>query len=632
MIQIESGLFSGMVMQRRRGGVTAQPIFGRVEVPGAHAVQLRVFSGKRALASFEGEAPTKLKQGAFKSVLAGLAVGGPYRVELGVLNASGKKLESASFDDIYVGDVWILAGQSNMEGIGFLDHRPAAIPEVRAFYMEHTWRPAQDPLHELEKSVVRVHHQLHGGKAPARPTHIGAGPGVAFGQALYEQQKVPVGLLACAHGGTSMNQWDPKALSEGDASLFGAAVHRLRLNGGGLAGVYWYQGCSDTNEVLDVEHYTDRMKRLINAFRKEAGAPKLPFVLVQLSRFVYDGVNKANWSQIREQQRLLPKLVPGVATVPAIDLELDDSIHVSGESQNVLGQRSAEAALSLLGVGKAKPPIRLGHFWVVKDPNSGLANVEVEFEELAGALKSGARPNGFSLHTLKSVVEGVVKVTLQKNKAIIMTNRTTADVAGLRLAYGYGNDPYCNITDAEGRPLPAFGPVPLGKRRAITEFAEDVEVSRILPGVGQLKGLKYPASPDKLGFKARHFSSGTLGVFLSLRPEIEAYREDGLVYYRFTLEAPEAMSGRLCLGYDGPLKIWLNKREVFFDPNGTNPVSLDEAFAKVDLKAGRSEVLVALGTNHGKAWGMVLRFERTKAVTARGKDASPILPSFVAAT
>jgi len=630
MIQIETGLFSGMVMQRRKGDLTEQPITGGVERREAQAISVRVTKGKRVLVSLGAERAVKLKQGSFAFTLRGVPVGGPYSIQLSALDARGKRLVSERYDDVFVGDVWILAGQSNMEGVGWMSERSAAMAPVRAFYMDHQWRAAEDPLHELDKSVVRVHHQLHGGRAPVRPAHIGVGPGVAFGQELYQRTGIPIGLLACAHGGTSMAQWDPSLIALGDGSLYGAAIHKLNLNGGGLSGIYWYQGCSDTNHAEDVENYTPRMQRLIGAFRKDSESPKLPFVLVQLSRFVYEDLDAGKWTSIRESQRLLPTLVAHTATVPAIDLELDDSIHVSGLAMERLGRRSAAAALSILpGKNPGDSPIGLGKCRVIKDPDSGLANVLIDFNSVAGSLKSGSRPVGFSLHTRKLQVNAVVKTSLNMNQVILTTNRTTVDASGLFLAYGYGTDPYCNIVDEKDKSLPAFGPVPLGKPRFLTEFADDVEVSRILPGCAQLHGLKYPANQPKLGFKRRHFGPSALGVFLSVRPEIQAYSGDGLVYFRMQLEAPEKMSGRLWLGYDGPIKIWLNKRGVFFDPKGTNPVSLDEAFAKVELRKGRSEVLVALGTNQGNAWGLVVRFERLMAAKPKS-DVSLKLPEFVA--
>lgn len=64
--------------------------------------------------------------------LQGIPVGGPYTVTL----------DGQSYADIYVGDVWLLGGQSNMAGVGHTTLRDCADlgdPTVRAFYMTDRW-------------------------------------------------------------------------------------------------------------------------------------------------------------------------------------------------------------------------------------------------------------------------------------------------------------------------------------------------------------------------------------------------------------------------------------------------------------------------------------------------------------
>ena len=58
---------------------------------------------------------------------------------------------------------------------------------------------------------------------------------------------IPQGIIACADGGTSMQQWDPARKSEGGKSLYGATLRRVQKNGGKVAGVIWYQGESDAD-------------------------------------------------------------------------------------------------------------------------------------------------------------------------------------------------------------------------------------------------------------------------------------------------------------------------------------------------------------------------------------------------
>ena len=76
------------------------------------------------------------------------------------------------------------------------------------------------------------------------------------------------------------------------------------------------------------------------------------------------------------------------------------------------------------------------------------------------------------------------------------------------------------------------------------------------------------------------------------------------------LEVPQAMKLKLCLGYDGPVKAWIDGKEVFHDPKGTNPAWEDRAKVPFDPAPGTHDVLVALGSNQCNAWGIFLRFER----------------------
>ncbi|MGH7142890.1 MAG: hypothetical protein ACREJ2_02005, partial [Planctomycetota bacterium] len=95
---------------------------------------------------------------------------------------------------------------------------------------------------------------------------------------------------------------------------------------------------------------------------------------------------------------------------------------------------------------------------------------------------------------------------------------------------------------------------------------------------------------------------------------------DNLLYFRTFFRCEQPMDLTLFLGYDGPVKVWIDGAEKFHDPNGTNPARPDDAKIPLAAAAGRHEVLVALATNKGNAWGLYLQLERTdldrKAVAA----------------
>ncbi|MDW8345282.1 MAG: hypothetical protein RMM51_12440, partial [Verrucomicrobiae bacterium] len=88
--------------------------------------------------------------------------------------------------------------------------------------------------------------------------------------------------------------------------------------------------------------------------------------------------------------------------------------------------------------------------------------------------------------------------------------------------------------------------------------------------------------------------------------EIQQASGDRFVLYRCRLRAPEPMKLAALLGYDGPVKLWIDGSERFHDPTGTNPAIPDARVVLFDA-AGEHELVIALGTNHGRAWGIFLR-------------------------
>jgi hypothetical protein len=147
---------------------------------------------------------------------------------------------------------------------------------------------------------------------------------------------------------------------------------------------------------------------------------------------------------------------------PAIDLPLDDGIHISGSGHQRLGKRLAGAMLSLLKHPKGTKLLDVGSVKIQKDPDRNMATIVVEFKNVVGKLSANGRPLGFVLLDDNNL-NYVFDVRVEGNRAILRTDRTPADIVGKRLYYGYGNDPVCTITDSADRSPPAFGPMILGQ-------------------------------------------------------------------------------------------------------------------------------------------------------------------------
>ncbi len=606
-----------MVLQRNRAGVSQARTAGVCRVAGA--VEAHVRLGGRTLPGWNWKRVGAARKRKFAARLDGLRTGGPYDIVLRIRERGVTRGETR-VRDVLVGDVWVLAGQSNMEGIGWLCHKLPPVNQVRAFYMTDDWDVATDPLHTPWCAVDTVHSGSPTATRHKMQTHTGVGPGVAFGQSLLKATGVPQGLIACGHGGSSMSQWDPTKKKLGGRSLYGAMCRRVRKNGGAVAGVFWYQGCSDA-EPETIAAYTPRMVRLVRAMRRDFRGPRLPVVLVQIGRVCRAG-DGAHWNAIREQQRLLPRLIPRLTVVPAIDLPMDDDIHISGAGQNRLGCRAAQAMRVLREEKSAGlPPIDVRDIRFRTNPVSRQADIVVRFRNAAGGLAAAGLPAGFSLENcnLRSY-----RTDLAGDCAVLHIDivADSAVIAG-SVSYGAGFDPYCNVTDRAGRALPAFGPLPIltTKPRALTPFVTVLRVSPILPGA-DIRKLRFPS---RLDLTPRQFSGTFCDRHLELGPAGEA-----LVYYAFDFRCVIPMKLRLLFGYDGPVKVWLDRKEAFCDPKGTNPAHPEDAAIPFPAKAGRHTVLVALGS-HGSTWGVFLRLERTgiAAATLRRRRYSVLLPEIL---
>jgi len=471
---VERGLFQNMVAQRTSAKCGLIHFSGRCDgIPGG-GVWGRV-----------GKAPWReigaAAKGRFSGCFEDVPVGGPYDFTLS-LRRGVEPQESKNISNVFVGDVWIMAGQSNMVGDGLLSEGIKADDGVMCFYMDDTWGKAEEPLHSPSIAVDIVHHQLNGRSGPVglrkevdRKRLTGAGCGIAFANEMRKALDVPIGLIACAHGATSMRQWLPGQAGEEGETLYSAMIRRVMKNSGTAAGVIWYQGESDATYEGGV-HYYERMVALIKALRKDLAKPDLPFVIAQLSR-VHTTENHFTsylWTLIRESQRLLSERLEHVSTVGSLDLDMKDPIHVGAKGLSKIGYRMGKAAARHFttikkhsSVASDGPTIKSARF--KKDVLGEY--VEVTCRGVRGRLAAQEELRGFSLQGEFGWQLPIWKTVVEPSGNVVRLYFCNDNPVAERffLYYGYGMAPHCNIADSEGLALLGFGPYPLGVKQAYTK-------------------------------------------------------------------------------------------------------------------------------------------------------------------
>jgi len=472
MMQVTGGTADFQVVARDSRDRAVASVRGLCR-PMRGAIEARLCDRGAPVAGLDWRQAGAAADGEWAAKLANLPVGGPYDLEIRLLDASRKPVAATTVRSILVGDLWVLAGQSNMQGVGKISELPPAIAAVHMFSIDDRWALAAEPLHPLLESTDEAHWRpwippdqtregmleafRRGARAPDAP---GVGPGLPFAGELYRLTQVPIGLLPCALGGSSLEQWNPALKGAGGRSLYGAMIRRIAAVGGRVRGMLWYQGESDATVEMGPT-YRRRFADFIRAVRKDVKDPGLPVLFVQIGRFIVppDSLPQG-WELVREGQRRVEADLDHVAVVPAVDASLVDLIHLDTAGQIEVGRRLAlQAAREVFWRKEFARGPRLAE---VKT-NADRTAVTVAFGEVNGRLRAEGRPTGFVISDAAGESLPIItRVDLPEESPTAVVLRLGQPLPeGAQLWYGRGLDPYVNLTDDRDMGMLAFGPVPI---------------------------------------------------------------------------------------------------------------------------------------------------------------------------
>ncbi|MHB1295028.1 MAG: sialate O-acetylesterase [Anaerolineae bacterium] len=339
---ITRGPTDWQVLQQDAQGLAALTLSGGWAGEPGGKVQVRLVREDTATpvgANLDWQDTQTTPDGTWSHILAGIPAGGLYRLETRYNGRDNVATEWASRGDtchfLGVGDLWVIAGQSNAAGFG---RGPVEDPPelgIHVFRNSETWALATHPLNE----ATDIRHAAN--RETANPGHS---PYLQFARLLKRALGYPIGLIPTALGGSPLSAWNPR--EPGPASLFDNMCHIVERVGGRVKGILWYQGESDT-DLVAAPTYLQRFGDAVSAWREALHAPDLPVLTVQINRYYTSGTEEADrgWAMLREAQRQAAATIPGVSVVPALDLPLSDLIHTSPAGNLLLANRLAQAAL-----------------------------------------------------------------------------------------------------------------------------------------------------------------------------------------------------------------------------------------------------------------------------------------------
>jgi sialate O-acetylesterase len=308
--------------------------------------------------------------GKWEIKIATPSAGGPFEIKI----SDGKIV---SLSNILIGEVWICAGQSNME-----------MP-MKGFKGQPV-NGSNDAILKSKNKSIRLFTVPRAGKTEpqydskgqwkeASPETVAnfSATGYYFGKLLNEVLDVPVGLICVSYGGSCIQAWMSKNTAQpfestgipqaGDSikvpnrtptALFNGMLHPVI--GYGIKGAIWYQG--ETN-YKEHNKYPTLFSTMVKEWRNLWGIGDFPFYCTQIAPFDYfsldaktpeKGVSSA---YIREAQLKSMDSVPNSGMAVLMDMGEEKCIHPS--QKEVGSKRLAYWALAktydIPGFGYASP-------------------------------------------------------------------------------------------------------------------------------------------------------------------------------------------------------------------------------------------------------------------------------------
>ncbi len=219
---------------------------------------------------------------------------------------------------------FLLIGQSNMAGRGFVNEVPPIYNEDIVMLRNGRWQIMREPIH-LDR------------------TFAGIGLAASFAESWCKDiTDDKICLIPCAEGGSSIDQWSV------DGVLFRRAINdaKFAMSSSEIVGVLWHQGESDSQDGKYKEYY-NKLSEIFDAIRRELSLEDIPFIIGGLGDYLEKSAVDAGFVEYKNINEELIKYAKnnnncyfvtsdGLFTNP-------DGIHINSISLRVLGVRYYEA-------------------------------------------------------------------------------------------------------------------------------------------------------------------------------------------------------------------------------------------------------------------------------------------------
>ncbi len=459
--------------------------------------------GKAIKVSFAGQTKTATTdaRGRWQLTLAAM----PASAENRVMTVTETGSPSVEVKDLWVGEVWLASGQSNMQftvaqttAENQSEAAAGAIPLMRLFQVPRV-------LSQSRKETVDAKWT-----AATPQTALGfSAVAYFFGKRLAEELKIPIGMIHSSWGGSRIEPWwaeeglvgidefkelrvDRLAKSPGfpeydqpyrkfisdirdwaeqagkavDAGLnvpvmpsppallklghtsetgtYQAMIHPLVPYG--LRGFLWYQGEANNGEGM---LYTTKMRALIAGWRKQFRDDAAPFLYVQLAPNNYGEARNTQLPELwAAQQKVLD--IPHTGMAVTNDIATVNNIHPPNKGE--VGRRLALWALA--DTYGQKNLVKSGPLYTgYKVTTDG---IQIQFSHIGSGLatRDGKPPSLFEVAGSDGVYQAANGKISSDGKSLLLSSPAVAKPDRARFAWSQMAEP--NLMNREGLPAAAF--------------------------------------------------------------------------------------------------------------------------------------------------------------------------------
>jgi sialate O-acetylesterase len=310
-----------------------------------------------------------------------------------------------TLNDVLVGEVWLCAGQSNMEfrcdqeATWGTEQANASLPHVRLYNMGYAGQGIFGSAYPAATVSRQTPEDFYDAATWTACNATTVAPfsavGYFFGKEILNTLNVPVGLINMSVGGSPAEAWTRRAVlpaaltapgwTSNDTNLEpwcnGRALVQLGANFGtapgddmgpnhsfkpaflwdsgparlapfAIRGVLWYQGESNAlshigeagvaNPKWRVEQHETLFPLLVNDWRAQWGQGNFPFLVCQLSSISEISYDSDFWPEFRDYQRRATALLPNIGL--AVTSNIGNASNVHPTNKRDVGKRLARWA------------------------------------------------------------------------------------------------------------------------------------------------------------------------------------------------------------------------------------------------------------------------------------------------